>query len=615
MPQKRGSASLLLSRCRFCPPAPISLPAAVHLVRNLSMHTDYSLLLSTVLSESGCADPSLQHTAETVPLVYRTLAEHSYYLMYVVSVTKALLNEGDTAFGHLAREQAERQKAATECVLTPEQHVTSASPSPLPPLALSDSLDMHLTIIGGGTCCELMLRLICGLSCAGGSGGGGIVSRGGARDPLVHPSHITVITRQPERLARFADLGVHCLTRHHGRQAVERSDVVVLACPPSQLQEVMRDLFASAAMETTRSGGSLPKKTVTTASSPSPPSVVATTSFLRPNAILLFCMAGVSVRKVAQTFHCSSLDLIFTPSLQTFSMHPPCAATACEGDTEPSITASSFACSQSTELPCPTNKSHTPEQCVTPLEVRSIEEAAECFTDATAAYRSTRLAEMHCSTSFLRPAVLQKTAKRASAGATTVRRATWSRLPQQPDDTLCPASAAPPCLADFTAGRHPSTCPTLAEYLDLWRVLKAYVQATFEEEARRLARARGVADGNRPRHHDNDAKDDSHGGFVSAVLPHTKSGRRRIAHAGKVESELLPALVLLPAAQTRILWDAWWGNSRCDALPDRGNGEPSLPLFVTHVTGMWLCRVYTSAASLKMNFDDQFRHLLSACTR
>ncbi|CBZ24992.1 conserved hypothetical protein [Leishmania mexicana MHOM/GT/2001/U1103] len=578
------------------------------------MYTDYALLLNTVLSECGCADPSLQHTAETVPLVYRTLAEHNYYLLYVVSVVKALLHEDDAAFAHLARAQAQRQEVAAETLPTPAPHVRSVSSSPIPPLAPSDSLDMHLTIIGGGTCCELMLRLICGHGCAGGGRGTGILCGTATRDPLVHPSHITVITRQPERLARYADLGVHCLARHHGRQAVERSDVVVLACPPAQLQEIARDLFTSAAMETAASAGSSQKKPATTASSPSLPSGAAATPLLRSNAVLLFCMAGLPVRKVAQAFQHSSLNLIFMPSLHTFSTLSPCAAPSCDGD-EPSTAVSCSAYSPTRGVPLPTKMPRTPAQCDKSLEEHSIEGAGECFTAAMAAYRSARLSEMHSSTSFLRPAVLQQAATSAAAGAATAPEATRSRVPPLPGGTLYPTAAAPPRLTDFTAGRHPSTCPTLAEYLDLWRVVKAYVQATFAEEALKLARARSSAGGGPQQRCSNTGTGDSYGGLVSVVLPDTTSKRRRESEPGKVEAELLPALVLLPAAQTRVLWDAWWGNSGRGGLLFRGAAAPPLPPSVTGVTGMWLCRVYTSAASLKTSLDDQFRHLLGACTR
>ncbi|TPP53415.1 NADP oxidoreductase coenzyme F420-dependent family protein [Leishmania donovani] len=578
------------------------------------MYTDCALLLNTVLSESGCTDASLQDTAETVPLVYRTLAEHSYCLLYAVSVAKALLHEDDAAFAHLARAQAQRQKTAAETLSTPAPPVPFAFPSPIPPLAPSDSLDMHLTIIGGGTCCELMLRLICGHGCAGGGRGAGIFCGTTTRDPLVHPSHITVITRQPERLARYADLGVHCLARHHGRQAVERSDVVVLTCPPAQLQEVARDLFTSASMETATSAGPSQNKVAATASSPSLPSSGAATPLLRSNAVLLFCMAGVPVRKVAQAFQHSSLDLIFTPSLHTLSTHFPCAAPSNDGD-EPSTTACCSVYSPTKGPPLPAQIPKTSQECDKSLEEHSIEEAGQCFTAAMAAYRSARLFEMHSSTSFLRPAVLQQAAKSAATGAAAAREATCSRVPPLPGGTSYPAAAAPPRLTDFTAGRHPSTCPTLAEYLDLWRVVKAYVKATFAEEALKLARARGSAGGGSRRRRGNVGTGDSYGGLVSVVLPDTTSKRHCKSEPGEVEAELLPALILLPAAQTKVLWDAWWGNSGRGGLLSRSDAAPPLPPSVTDVTGMWLCRVYTSAASLKASLDDQFRHLLGACTR
>ncbi|CAJ1019876.1 NADP oxidoreductase coenzyme F420-dependent, putative [Leishmania lindenbergi] len=573
------------------------------------MNTDYALLLNTVLSESGCADASLQHTAETVPLVYRTLAEHNYYLLYVVSVVKALLHEDDAAFAHLARAQAQRQQAGAETMSTPAQpqlspDVTIGSSSTLPPLVPSDRLDMQLTIIGGGTHCELMLRLICG--CGGDTG---IFSSPATRDPLVHPSHITVITRQPERLAPYAELGVHCLARHHGRHAVAQSDVVVLACPPAQLQEVVRDLFASAATETTTSAGLTKNRAAVTASLPSLPNTAAAIHLLRPNTVLLSCMAGVPARRVTQAFQHSHVDLTFIPSLHTFGAHAPSTAPLCDSDNEPSTTASSSACSLPKGPPLPIDAATTPEKCNEGLNARSLEEAGRCFTVAMAAYRRARIVEMRSSSSFLRPAVLQQAATSAAAEAATL----W-REPQLPGGRLNLPGAAPPRLADFTAGRHPSTWPTLVEYVDLWRVLKAYVQATFAEEAMKLACGRGGG-GGCPRRRSNTGIGGSYGGLVSVVLPRAASKHHRMSEPGEVEGELLPALVLLPAAQSRVLWDAWWGNSGHSALTAGGDAALSLPPSVTDVTGAWLSRVYTSAAALKASLDDQFGHVLGFHTR
>ncbi|KAG5505185.1 hypothetical protein JIQ42_04373 [Leishmania sp. Namibia] len=577
------------------------------------MNTDYALLLNTVLSESGCADASLQHTVETTPLVYRALAEHSYYLIYVVSVVKALLHKDDAAFAHLAREQAQRPQATAGTLSTPvpPQHpprTSIVSPSDIPPPAPSDSLDMQLTIIGGGTCCELMLRLICGRGPVGGGGDAGIFSSSATRDPLVHPSHITVVTRQPDSLAPYAELGVHCLTRHHSRRAVAHSDVVMLACSPAHLNEVARDLFASTAMETATSAASSEKKVAPTAPLPSLPLTAAAMPVLQQNAILLFCTAGVPKRKVAQAFRHSSLNLTFMPLLHTFGAHTRCTAPVCDSDNTPSETAADALSTLRMASPLSADIRKTPEYFDGSLEKNSLEEAAQRFTNAMAAYRSSRICEMHSSTSFLRPAVLEHVAASAAAGAATAREAALWRAPRLPGDSSCLTGTVPPRLVDFTAGRHPSTCPTLAEYLDLWSVLKAYVRATFAEESRKLARACGGAVGG-PRQRR------TYGGLVTLVLPDTASGHQRMPEPGEVEGDLLPALVLLPTAQTRVLWDAWWGNNRCSRSPGRGDAATSLPPSVTNVTGKWLCRVYTSVATLKANLDGHFSCILGARTR
>ncbi|KAG5483378.1 hypothetical protein LSCM1_04926 [Leishmania martiniquensis] len=577
------------------------------------MNTDYALLLSTVLSERGCVDASLQHTAETTPLVYRALAEHSYYLLYLVSVVKALLHKDDAAFAHLARAQAQRAPAAAGTLSTPAPphhppRTRMASPSDIPLLAPSDSLDMQLTIIGGGTCCELMLRLICGRGRAGGGGDAGIFSTSATRDPLVHPSHITVVTRQPDRLAPYAELGVHCLTRHHGRRAVAHSDVVVVACSPAHLHEVARDLFASSATETATSAAPAGKMADPTAPSPSLPPTAAAVPALRQNCVLLCCMAGVPKRKAAQWFRHSPVGLTFMPSLHTFGAHAQRSVRSCNVGNAPSLTAADSAITPRMASSLPIGILKTPEVFEGPLTEASLEEAAQCFTNAMEAHRSARIAEMHSSTSFLRPAVLEQAAASAAAEAATARAVALWRAPQLPGQRSCTAGSVPPRLTDFTAGRHPSTHPTLAEYLDLWRVLKAYVQATFAEESRKLARARGDAVGG-PRQRR------TCGGLVTLVLPDTALNCHCMPELGEVEAEVLPALVLLPAAQTRMLWDAWWGKYRWGGSPGTGDAAASLPPSVTDVTGKWLCRAYASVACLKASFDDNFSSLLGARTR
>ncbi|KAK7201630.1 NADP oxidoreductase coenzyme F420-dependent [Novymonas esmeraldas] len=643
------------------------------------MNADYALLLNTVLAERGCTDASLQRTAETVPLVYRTLAEHNFYLLHLVSVVKALLHEEDAAFAHMARLQAQRHTSPTADAAAVTTTSSTLSPhiavaAVVPPLAPSDSLDMQLTIVGGGTCCELMLRLICG---CGRTGGGGVAATSTAvRAPLVHPSHITVVTRQPERLMAFAEMGVHCLARHHGRRAAAQSDVVVLACPPAQLKEVTRDLFAvaaDAATEVATSTAATAAATTGTADAP----------LLQPNTVLISCMAGVPVRKVAQSFQHFPLRLTYTPSLHTFGACVPFAATA---PPPPPVASpplqpygsfplgrfsdrgsgsssrgggggggSSTASSSSSTVYSPTRQ---PPPLPTAAEAAasaavdgavssqhaSLEEAGACFTTATAMYRSARIAEMRSSTSFLRPAVLQRAAEGAKAAA-AAREAALSRGQPPPVSLFAgggatyPPAAAPPRLTDFTAGRHPSTSPTLDEYLDLWQTLQAYVRATFAKEATTTAsrsRGRGRAG-------------DGYGGLVSVVVPHTSAKHHRMSDPGEVEAELLPALVLLPAAQTRALWDAWWGNTRrgghagggemaadvatavaaAAAAASRGGGDAApattaptpastsspLSAALTAVTGAWLCRVYANVGALKEDLDEQFNTVVSARTR
>lgn len=647
------------------------------------MNADYAFLLNTVLSERGCADTSLQRTAQTVPLAYRTLAEQSYYILYVVSVVKALLHEEDGAFAQLARAQADRHVVPAAAGNT---RVGSASGSgtaprgaasvalPVPPLTPSDSLDVQFTIIGGGTCCELLLRLLCGRGRGGAAGGVAAASAVGARQPLVHPSHITVVTRQLDQLAAYAGLGVHCLTRHQGLHAVASSDVVVLACPPAQLGDVTRDLYAAAttdsttaaaASKATSAAASLFSTGGSAGSAPlggaSAAAASAGVRLLRANAVLLSCLAGVPVRKVANAFHHEPLSLTFAPTLLTCRLPATnAAATAAEREAEMmSFTGTSSFARASTCVPSTTqmpSRLHLLMNDAPPFDAAddahgaadgTLEEAGWRFARAAAAYRRSRVMEMLCSTSFLRPAVLQQASAASATEAAAAKKndtPAWQHYQPQylrrvhadvsagGGGTAFPSAAAPPRLADFTAGRHPSTCPTLEEYMQLWRVLQAYVRATFDEEATGQTRG-GTGAG--------PVGAASYGGLVRIVVPASAGEHRsRRPRAGAVEAELLPALALLPADKTLPLWDAWWGNSgfargrSCSRSRSRsrsvvisstahGGRAPmvaaaavtEVPAAVTDTTGLWIRRVYKSVAALKADLDAQYSTVVGARAR
>ncbi|KPA77343.1 hypothetical protein ABB37_07224 [Leptomonas pyrrhocoris] len=598
------------------------------------MNPDSALLLQTVLGERGCVDATLQDTAATVPFVYRVLAEQSVYVVYAVSVMKALLHEKDAAFAHLARWQAQRSAPSTTTTTasppltrssrpnstpTPAEKTLLGVPADLPAVAPSDSLDLFVTIIGGGTCCELLLRLLCENNTDNSSSSGALAHR------LVHPSHLSVVTRQPERLARHAQRGVHCLKRRHGRTAVMRSDVVLLTCPPALFREVANDVNTPQSVPAAAAGAMGAERpteaTNTPKASPAPASndsAASPSSVLQPTAVLVSCMAGVPVRKVAIAFHRTpelTLTMRVAPHDGVLDDADAAAAAAMEEDEENGDGgASAYGC--------------TPP---------SLQQVARLYQDASGQYKEARIADMRCNISFLRPAVLQQqqllakqAARTTSHAARTVRFAgqgVWGAADapghgthNPPRSAVGPSSVlsrlAAPRLTDFTAGHHAATAPSLATFLDLWRRLQSYVRATFAEA---LQKARS---------HGHGAKTAS-SGLISVVLPENAYASPRAA--GEVEAELLPALTLLPASKTVLVWEAWWGSgidggdrggsAAASSATDAQRGDDdvddarttrssTLSPQVTAVTGAWLRSVYASDAALMADLELQYQRVL-----
>ncbi|KAL7704944.1 hypothetical protein N2W54_000574 [Lotmaria passim] len=609
------------------------------------MHAaDGALLLQTVLGECGCVDATLQRAAHTVPFVYYVVAEQSFYVIYAVSVVKALLHERDAAFAHLARWQAARgAPSPTQCRTQSSEAAggfTEAEatdvPVDLPAIAPSDSLDLSVTIVGGGTCCKLLLRLLC-------------EPRHAAAPFLVHPSHLTVVTRQPERLARFAQRGVHCLRRHRGQSAVGSSDVVLLMCPPALFQEAVRDLTVAPTTTAPEvdtappndSSNSRKRGTTALNSSALLSSSLSSTSpaVLQPTAVLVSCMAGVPPRKVALTFR-------RTPELTLLTRVYPhdgiVADEAVEGGRGGQLAGEAATGPPPALPPSP-----------------SLEHVALCYQDAMDRYREARVQDMRSNISFLRPAVLEQKkltgamaangsndshAVRITGGGTwcpTERRAvsdddmnTRSGLCGVVDGNGGPqtvlTSLAAPRLTDFTAGRDVATAPSLDGFLDIWRVLQAYVRTSFAE-ALKTTRLYG-------HEQQTGGSTSSSSGLICVVLPHNAEVAPRAA--GEVEAKLLPALTLLPASKTVALWDAWWRNGlysrpdttrshsavssrfneRCNGSSSDDDGDDSIPppaaateslsLKVTSLTGEWLSAVYATDAALLADLEWQYQHVL-----
>jgi hypothetical protein len=604
------------------------------------MNADSALLLQTVLGEQGCVDVTLQQTAETVPFVYRVVAEQSFYVMYCISVVKALLHEKDATFAHLARWQALRATTATAGAAAGVAGVppslgtmtVAAAPAGLPPTAPSDSLDLSATIIGGGTCCELLLRLLCD----------------GPHRCLVHPSHLSVVTRQPERLARYAQRGVHCMKRHHGRAAVAQSDVVLLTCPPALFREVVRDLTAAPATVAEANSATLNQRpfnhvresttSVPTGSAVAPSSSLPLT--LQPNAVLVSCMAGVQARKVAVAFRRTPELTLVTRICPHDGVVDGGALVASSSTSEGGKGSGGGAAAEATGSSVPT-----------PL---SLQRVASSYYVAVEQYKAARVAEMRCNISFLRPAVLEQQSLVRAASANAATNASIVRVAgggaalsdtrrgvgedqrttrAAADFTTAQTTLVAPRLTEYTAGRQPAAAPSLDAFLDLWRLMQAYVRTTF---AAALAKTRSRG------HHFKAGSGNSGSGLISVVAPDSAHGVSRTP--GEVEAELLPALTLLPAARTMALWESWWRGAVCGPHGSAGNGSGGgggrrspaavatssvqprfgrgesqphrsgtaapLSMKVTTVTGGWLRAVYASDAALVADLELQYQRVL-----
>ncbi|KPI83627.1 hypothetical protein ABL78_7341 [Leptomonas seymouri] len=574
------------------------------------MNSDCALLLQTVLGERGCVDPTLQDTSHTVPFAYGVMAEQCFYFIYAVSVVKALLHEKDAAFACLARWQTLRagcasppHPSAAPPAVDPCQGPEKARaavgndvqsiPADVPAITPCDSLDMFVTIIGGGTCCELLLRLLCESN----------NRNSAAHQLLVHPSHLSVVTRQPERLSRHAHRGVHCLKRHHGRAAVMQSDVVLLACPPALFQEVVNDLNTQPATAVAASGAesSAIKGAKGSAAVPSSEGAALPSSksqrLLQPNAVLVSCMAGVPARKVALAFN-RTPELTLTTRLPS---HGGIVSDA--GNTLAAATAIVGGGDTQTAL----------------VSLPALQQVALLHREALEHYKTRRMADLQCSISFLRSAVVeqQHLAKAAldakNTGTICVAGGRAPDIEGRPVEGvqniertgLSPSTmltnVVAPRLADFTAGCQPATLPSLEGFLDLWRLLQSYVRATFAEALRKAQlHGYGLRAGR------------NNSGLISVVLPENPHAPPRVQ--GEVEAELLPALALLPASKAMAVWEAWWRNGLRASRQDEDSASiaKTLSQKVTCVTGAWLGSVYPSDASLLADLELQYQRVLEA---
>ncbi|RNF04252.1 hypothetical protein TraAM80_05388 [Trypanosoma rangeli] len=210
----------------------------------------------------ACVDPTLHPSTRAAPLVVSIITQQCLYLCHSASSCQALLNEGDSLFWHIMRRVAE----ARAC------YVALRTPPPPRPLRKrvgawnEESLQLSAPPVRGSHCTSsrgssshsveektfpsalhsvslpLRRQLLSPLEfrvvvVGGGRVGRAIVERLLQASYLIHPSRITIITRQPETVVQFADRGVQCTGRTEGRQALMECHVLILACQQTQFYD------------------------------------------------------------------------------------------------------------------------------------------------------------------------------------------------------------------------------------------------------------------------------------------------------------------------------------------------------------------------------------------
>lgn len=194
------------------------------------MNADTYLLLNTVLADRPCLDRSLDATIDTVPFAVHVISQQCYYVLYLRSTVHSLLTEDLSAYNVLVKyiaEQQDLQYQAQIGLICVSDHLSKdrITTSP-PPVVPAGSLEIRVVLIGGGTVASCILRTLLD-----------------THPDLIHPSRITVISRQPDNLHFMASQGVRCLKHTKGRRAIRDCDVLILACQAPHLQNVMEDHF------------------------------------------------------------------------------------------------------------------------------------------------------------------------------------------------------------------------------------------------------------------------------------------------------------------------------------------------------------------------------------
>lgn len=299
------------------------------------MNADAYMLLTNVLEDRPCIDSSLQTAIDTTPFAISSIVQQCYYVLHLISVTRALLYDDQSAYAQTVQRLVDKlpedssedpvhpplpsARERDVSLLLPDngdegqllnrEHLNEVINGPLkitsPLLSSSDSvllaknaseahperpqcgvsfssrpashtallpvvparsLDVSVTIVGGGTVAKALLHFLFD-----------------QHPSFLHPTRVTVITRQPEKLNLFASRGVLCLDRKHGTDALNSCHALILACQPgAQLEDFVENHFNCKAY------GNNPLHRV---------------AHLKASTVVVSCLSAYPITKLASQLH------------------------------------------------------------------------------------------------------------------------------------------------------------------------------------------------------------------------------------------------------------------------------------------------------------------------
>lgn len=245
------------------------------------MNADTHLLLSSILEKIPCLDGTLDSAVQTTPLLLHYISLQCFYFLYLLLVVRRLLTDSHSAYSLTIDYFRQVQQQKIQRLEAAKPLMRPTLPGVAPP---SLGLDVYMTVVGGGAVGRRIVRLL-------------------LRTKLFHPSRMTVITRQPDNLTTFANQGVRVMDHKHGRENLQKSDVVVLCCQPGQLADFAKEHFTQK----------------TQGEDVFPP------ARLRPSAVVLSCIAAVTVAKIATLLHVEP-DMILRTAVPATTELPQVAA-------------------------------------------------------------------------------------------------------------------------------------------------------------------------------------------------------------------------------------------------------------------------------------------------